>query len=163
MTGRCMLCSVLLTGLCACVGCGGPASTSLDHSETAEPALMSGPELPSIPFLDARPAAGQPLEASINGAYAQQALEQVKEIVLAYDDLVFEVVGFTDQSECGQEVCQILSVRRAEQVRAWLISEGALPRQLLTAMGKGSEFPLDTSGSEEAQSVNRRVEVHLVP
>jgi outer membrane protein OmpA-like peptidoglycan-associated protein len=54
-----------------------------------------------------------------------------------------------------------LSVARARAVTGWLEKHG-VARGRLTAEGFGMDRPIDTSGTEEAQRNNRRVEFHIV-
>ena len=69
-------------------------------------------------------------------------------------------VGHTDA--IGTEPYnQALSERRAQAVKAYLVSQGIPPGRVRT-QGKGETEPVDTNDTEEGRAKNRRVEVTLV-
>ena len=74
----------------------------------------------------------------------------------ALSPIAFEVAGFTDATGAAT-YNQSLSLRRAEAVRAFLVSVAVNPARL-TAVGYGSDHLMDPE--DPASEVNRRVELH---
>ena len=74
----------------------------------------------------------------------------------------FRVIGHTDLFG-STEYNLALSRRRADIVAAYLKSTFKVPLDRISAEGRGMEEPLMKEGSKEEQSVNRRVEVVLLP
>lgn len=73
---------------------------------------------------------------------------------------VIIAVGHTDS--IGTEVYnQKLSVRRAESVKAYLISKGVEPNRVYTE-GKGKKQPVADNKTAEGRAKNRRVEIEVV-
>ena len=70
------------------------------------------------------------------------------------------VVGHTD-SMGTSEYNQKLSVRRADAVKAYLISKGIDPSCVFTE-GKGESAPARSNDTEEDRAMNRRAEIELV-
>lgn len=70
------------------------------------------------------------------------------------------VEGHTD-STGGDEYNKQLSLRRAESVRDFLISQG-VPPDRIRAMGHGEEKPITDNKSPEGRANNRRVEI-IIP
>ena len=77
------------------------------------------------------------------------------------------VNGYTDNSPIGPALEQqgvtsneILSQKRAEAVKQFLISQGVDPN-LITAVGHGDADPIATNESAKGRSQNRRVELTL--
>jgi chemotaxis protein MotB len=77
------------------------------------------------------------------------------------------VHGYTDNAPVGPELerhgvtsNEILSQKRAESVKNFLISEGVAP-SMITAMGHGATNPVATNDTAEGRSKNRRVELTL--
>ncbi|HVJ51633.1 MAG TPA: OmpA family protein [Aliidongia sp.] len=68
----------------------------------------------------------------------------------------FRVEGHTD-STGKPDANMILSQRRAEAVKAYLVSNYGVASDRLTAVGRGQEEPLDAA--HPASGVNRRVQV----
>lgn len=67
------------------------------------------------------------------------------------------IAGHTN-SKGTNESNQILSERRAEAVKNYLVSQG-IKRHRLSSKGYGEEKPIDTRNNEEAWALNRRVEI----
>jgi OOP family OmpA-OmpF porin len=86
------------------------------------------------------------------------------------DDLVGKVkginleviiaVGHTD-SEGTDAYNQKLSVRRAESVKAYLVSKGIEKNRIYTE-GKGEKQPVADNKTKEGRAKNRRVEIEVV-
>ena len=56
---------------------------------------------------------------------------------------------------------QKLSVRRAESVKAYLVSKGVEPNRIYTE-GKGEKQPVATNKTAEGRAKNRRVEIEVI-
>lgn len=139
------------------------ARDARDSQSGQQGSLGSGIELAPIEFTARQPTLGATLSESLASPFATRALEQAREAMRHNAGLRFQVVGYSDSSECKGIECMELSLRRATAVRSWLIARGIAESTLLPAVGKGSKFPLEPGDSEDSRSVNRRVEIRLVP
>jgi outer membrane protein OmpA-like peptidoglycan-associated protein len=72
----------------------------------------------------------------------------------------FEVAGYTD-SVGSPERNQVISQRRADAVRNFLISQG-IRRELMVSKGYGQDNPVADNSTREGRAKNRRVELHLL-
>jgi chemotaxis protein MotB len=77
------------------------------------------------------------------------------------------VHGYTDDTPIGDELeregiasNEVLSQKRAEAVRSFLISRGVRP-DLIMAVGHGAANPVASNDSAEGRAKNRRVELTL--
>lgn len=78
-------------------------------------------------------------------------------------DMNLEVViaiGHTD-SIGADEYNQRLSVRRAESVKAYMVSKGIEPNRVYTE-GKGEKQPIATNATRDGRQKNRRVEIEVI-
>ena len=73
---------------------------------------------------------------------------------------VIIAVGHTDAIG-GEAYNQKLSVRRAESVKAYLVSKGIEPNRVYTE-GKGKKQPVADNKTAEGRAKNRRVEIEVV-
>jgi OOP family OmpA-OmpF porin len=73
---------------------------------------------------------------------------------------VIIAIGHTD-SIGTSEYNQKLSVRRAEAVKAYLVSKGIEPNRIYTE-GKGKSQPIADNRTAEGRAKNRRVEIEVV-
>ena len=72
-----------------------------------------------------------------------------------------EIEGHTDNT--GTEAYnQGLSERRANAVKAWVVSQGVNPAQI-TTVGKGESEPVDDNSTKEGRQNNRRVVIRADP
>ena len=69
-------------------------------------------------------------------------------------------IGHAD-SIGGDAYNQKLSVRRAESVKAYLVSKGIEPNRIYTE-GKGEKQPVADNKTREGRSKNRRVEIEVI-
>ena len=69
-------------------------------------------------------------------------------------------IGHTD-SIGSDAYNQKLSVRRAESVKAYLVSKGVEPNRIYTE-GKGEKQPVASNKSKEGRQKNRRVEIEVI-
>ncbi|MFD2822607.1 OmpA family protein [Lacinutrix iliipiscaria] len=86
-------------------------------------------------------------------------LQAIAAILKEYPESNFTLEGHTD-SDGAKSSNQILSERRANAVRDYLISNG-IGAERLTAAGFGEEYPIDTNKTRAGKKNNRRVEVKL--
>jgi outer membrane protein OmpA-like peptidoglycan-associated protein len=90
---------------------------------------------------------------------AQQRLDAIADALHASGNELFIVEGHTDSK--GSDAYNLdLSRRRAEAVRAQLLSRGARPEQV-RAYGYGELRPVASNASPEGRANNRRVEIIL--
>jgi OOP family OmpA-OmpF porin len=73
---------------------------------------------------------------------------------------VIIAIGHTD-SIGSDAYNQKLSVRRAEAVKAYLVSKGIEPNRIYTE-GKGKSQPIADNRTAEGRAKNRRVEIEVV-
>lgn len=86
-------------------------------------------------------------------------LDDVMQILNRHPDITVEIEGHTD-SQGPEEYNKALSQRRADAVRAHLISEGANADNM-RAKGYGESDPIADNGTPEGRAKNRRVEFHV--
>ncbi|WP_427916847.1 OmpA family protein [Vibrio vulnificus] len=88
-------------------------------------------------------------------------LKGVAQILVEYPDTSLVIDGFTDST--GNDASnQILSERRAESVRNFLISQNVAAGRAV-ARGNGERYPLCTNSTAEGRACNRRVEIQILP
>ncbi len=173
------------TGLCwrnsqwtpatAIKGCDGSIATS--PSSSPAPAAMPAPVMmaPDVAPKAVAPAPVAP-PAAVKVTYAADAFfDSGKSVLKAdgkakLDDLTSKVkainleviiaVGHTD-SDASDAYNQALSVRRAEAVKAYLVSKGIEKNRVYTE-GKGEKQPVADNKTKEGKAKNRRVEIEVV-
>ncbi len=157
----------LWTPATAAPGCDG----ALEAPKAAAPA----PAPAAAPVAPAPAPAPAPLAAQ-KVTYAADAFFDFDKSVLKpegrakLDDLVGKIqginleviiaVGHTD-SIGSDAYNQRLSVRRAEAVKAYLVSKG-IERNRIYTEGKGKKQPIASNATAEGRAKNRRVEVEVV-
>ena len=87
---------------------------------------------------------------------SESVLRGALETMETYGDMIVEISGHTDDvgSDSNNKV---LSQRRADSVRFWLINNGIAPDRII-AKGYGEEFPRVPNDSAENKRINRRIE-----
>jgi OOP family OmpA-OmpF porin len=70
-----------------------------------------------------------------------------------------DVIGHTD-SDGSEEYNQALSVRRANAVKDFMVSEG-IDASIIDVSGKGELSPIADNKTREGRALNRRVEIHV--
>ncbi len=169
------------TGLCwrdanwtpatASKGCDGAIAPVMAPKAAAPAAMAPKAAAPAAPA--ARPPAPP---AAVKVTYAADAFfDSGKSVVKAdgkakLDDLTSKVkainleviiaVGHTD-SDGSDASNQSLSVRRAEAVKAYLVSKGIEKNRVYTE-GKGEKQPVADNKTKEGKAKNRRVEIEVV-
>lgn len=71
-----------------------------------------------------------------------------------------DIVGHTDSSG-PEQYNQQLSLRRAEAMKAYLVSESGVDAAIIDVMGKGESMPVADNATREGRALNRRVEVNV--
>lgn len=90
---------------------------------------------------------------------SETMLERAYAALVTNSELKVEIAGYTDN--LGSRVSnEQLSQRRADAVRAWLISKGIAAGRL-TAKGYGMRNPVESNSTSDGRSKNRRIEFHV--
>ena len=89
----------------------------------------------------------------------QQALQDLGDTIKAKGARVvdIDVIGHTD-SDGSEEYNQALSVRRAQSVKDYLVSEGVDPA-IIDVSGQGELNPVVSNATKEGRAQNRRVDI----
>jgi OOP family OmpA-OmpF porin len=148
-----------------------PATAAKDCDGAAAPAASAPAPAPK-----AAPAPAPQAPAASKVTYAADAFFDFDKSVLKpagkakLDDLVGKVkginleviiaVGHTD-SVGNDAYNQKLSVRRAESVKAYLVTKGIEKNRIYTE-GKGEKQPVADNKTKEGRAKNRRVEIEVV-
>jgi OmpA-OmpF porin, OOP family len=164
------------TGLCWRDASWTPATAAkeCDGALVAPAAAVVAPTVAPKPAPAPAPAPQQPAAAKVT--YAADAFFDFDKSVIKpagkakLDDLVGKVkginleviiaVGHTD-SVGSDAYNQKLSVRRAESVKAYLVSKGIEKNRIYTE-GKGEKQPVADNKTKEGRAKNRRVEIEVV-
>ncbi len=164
----------------AAPGCDGAiaAKAAAPAATVAPVAAAPAPAAAAAAPAAARPAAAAPAAgaAATKVTYAADAFFAANAAVLKaagkakLDDLIGKVkainlevivaVGHTD-SKGNDASNQKLSVRRAEAVKAYLVSKGIEKNRVYTE-GKGSKQPVADNKTAEGRAKNNRVEIEVV-
>lgn len=156
-------------------GCDGALAAAAPAPAPAAAAPAPG-AAPAAPAAAPRPAPAPQPPAATKVTYAADAFFDFDKSVLKpegkakLDDLVGKVkdinleviiaVGHTD-SVGSDAYNQKLSVRRAEAVKAYLVSKGIEKNRVYTE-GKGEKQPVADNKTSEGRAKNRRVEIEVV-
>ena len=158
----------------AAKGCDGALVPPPPPAPAPPPAAQPAPPPPPPPAAAPAPAPQPPAASKVT--YAADAFFDFDKSVLKpegkakLDDLVGKVqdinlevviaVGHTDS--IGTDAYnQKLSVRRAEAVKAYLVSKGIEKNRVYTE-GKGEKQPVADNRTAEGRAKNRRVEIEVV-
>jgi len=134
------------------------------------------PPPPPPPPAPAKPAPAKPKPVAEKVTLAADVLFDFDKSVLKQegknklDDLATKVnainlevviaIGHTD-SIGSDAYNQKLSVRRAESVKAYLVSKGVAPNRIYTE-GKGEKQPVASNKTKDGRQKNRRVEIEVI-
>lgn len=94
-------------------------------------------------------------------AIARQKLDQVAVALKESPDQTIVIEGYTD-SVGSDDKNQELSLRRAQSVRDYLISQG-IPADRVQAVGRGEMSPIASNDTPDGRANNRRVEIVVQP
>src|SRR5258706_102331 len=89
----------------------------------------------------------------------EKFLNDLSATLIENENLKLKITGHTD-NRGHEKYNQHLSLKRAEEVKRYLVKTGIDPQRIITD-GKGMSEPLNDNDSEEARSKNRRVEISL--
>ena len=102
-----------------------------------------------------------PLNSAVLQPGAQDEIARVAQVLTQYPATTITIAGHTDSS--GSEIYnQELSERRAAAVRNALAARGVAPARM-TTVGFGESKPVADNSTEAGRSLNRRVEITIVP
>jgi outer membrane protein OmpA-like peptidoglycan-associated protein len=79
--------------------------------------------------------------------------------MVANPDVQVEISGHTDNVG-SQESNQVLSLKRAQAVRNWLVEKGIASNRM-KAVGKGQNEPVATNDTDTGRAENRRIEFYV--
>lgn len=91
----------------------------------------------------------------------QNTLNGVAQILVEYPETSLVINGYTDNTG-NDSYNQSLSERRAESVRAYLLSQGVAAGRAI-ARGYGERNPICTNDTTDGRACNRRVEIQILP
>jgi chemotaxis protein MotB len=98
-----------------------------------------------------------------------KVLKQVSDVLRTVTDKQIRIEGHTDNVPISSKLQDRfktnweLSTARATTVVRYLIDQGSVDRQYLSAVGYADTHPLASNDSEEGRSSNRRIEIVLYP
>ncbi len=138
----------------------------------AAPEVVPGPAAPAAPAEPARPAPASvkqsitiqaealfDFDKSVVKPDGKRDLDQAAAKMSGVDVEMVIATGHTDS--IGTEAYnQKLSERRANAVKAYLVSKG-VPANKITTLGKGETQPVATNKTKEGRAKNRRVDVEF--
>ena len=91
---------------------------------------------------------------------AQENLTEFAKVLVEYSDADVVVYGHTD-STGNDAINNPLSVKRAESVANFLLSQGVSETQIKSVEGFGSTQPVADNATAEGRAENRRVEIFM--
>jgi outer membrane protein OmpA-like peptidoglycan-associated protein len=95
---------------------------------------------------------------------AEETLDKVGSVISQFPDGKVLIDGYTD-SKGSPDVNLVLSKRRAEAVKDWLVKKKGVPESIITTRGFGETKPVtpntnpDGSDNTQGREQNRRVEI----
>jgi OmpA-OmpF porin, OOP family len=167
------------TGLCWRAGYWTPAMAIAECDpdlvpKPAAPPVAAPPPPPPPPAKPAPKPAPKPVaekvtlaadvlfdfDKSVLKPEGKAKLDDLANKVKAINLEVVIAIGHTD-SIGSDAYNQKLSVRRAESVKAYLVSKGVEPNRIYTE-GKGEKQPVASNKTKEGRQKNRRVEIEVI-
>jgi outer membrane protein OmpA-like peptidoglycan-associated protein len=90
---------------------------------------------------------------------SETVLTRAYNAMVANPDVQVEISGHTDNVG-SQDFNQILSLKRAEAVRNWLVNKGIASNRMKT-VGRGENEPVATNNTDAGRAENRRIEFYV--
>lgn len=98
-------------------------------------------------------------DTPIFGELNEDSWENLKNVMSRYPEITVTVTGHTDN--VGKPASnQALSQRRADNIKAMLVSKG-IDGSRIRAIGKGDKEPLASNKTKEGRAKNRRIEITI--
>lgn len=91
----------------------------------------------------------------------RKRLDKLSDYLETNPSVGVELIGHADSIDT-ELVNLILSVKRSEECKQYLINKGISKRRILTH-GFGKQLPLSTNRTEEGRQLNRRCEINVLP
>ena len=128
------------------------------------PVAASVPKPPPAPVYDKRTMSAEALfdhDKSTLKPAGKAALHDLGDEIKGKGGRVvdIDVIGHTD-SDGTEEYNQALSVRRAQSVKDYLVSEG-VDGSIIDVSGEGESNPIASNATKEGRAQNRRVDIHV--
>jgi len=89
-------------------------------------------------------------------------LSKIQRAIRTFNQPDVVIEGHTD-STGSDDLNEHLSQQRAEAVREYLVANGTLTYERISAIGYGSRQPLASNNSAEGRAINRRIDVLIMP
>ncbi len=89
-------------------------------------------------------------------------LTKVQRAIALFGEPQAVIEGHTDSTGLAAANL-VLSQRRADAVRAYLVANDTLPKEKIKAAGFGSERPLASDQTSAGRAINRRIDIVLIP
>lgn len=99
--------------------------------------------------------------APANAVLKAAGKAKLDDLIAKIKGINLEVVVVVGHSSAGEKKAQEISLRRAEAVKAYLVSKGIEKSRVYTE-GKGDKAPIADNKTKEGQAKNRRVEIEVV-
>jgi OOP family OmpA-OmpF porin len=139
-------------------GCDGPLTRAVAKAAKAAPvAPVAGPASEKVTY------AADALFDFDKAVVKPAGKEKLDDLVSKLKGLDLEVVVATGHTDSigADKYNQKLSERRAEAVKAYLVSKGIDPKKVYTE-GKGEKQPVASNKTKAGRAKNRRVEIEVV-
>jgi len=167
---------LLLVALAFAAGCATQEAPKPAPAPEPKPAPAPAPAPAPKPVQEIKPEAPKPKPVAEKVTFAADVLFDFDKSVVKpegkskLDDLANKVRGVNLEvviaighaDSIGSDAYnQKLSVRRAESVKAYLVSKGIEPNRVYTE-GKGEKQPVADNKTREGRAKNRRVEIEVI-
>jgi OOP family OmpA-OmpF porin len=128
------------------------------------PVAKMAPPPPPAPVYEKNTMAAEALfdhDKSVLKPEGKAALHDIGETIKAKGARVvdIDIIGHTD-SDGSEEYNQALSVRRAESVKDYLVSED-VDASIIDTSGEGESNPVASNATKEGRAQNRRVDINV--
>ena len=137
---------------------------TIDCGAEPPPVVESVPVPPPAPVYEKKTMSAEALfdhDKSTLKPAGQAALQELGDDIKAKGGRVvdIDVIGHTD-SDGSEEYNQALSVRRAQSVKDYLVSEG-VDGSIIDVSGQGESNPIASNATREGRAQNRRVDINV--